>query len=204
MDRRRNAGLIRPSPSIIPAECQYRTDWFLFAFQVARFCDGLTTPVTSLKEGGEPEGYGCTDRDITRPSHVLRSGQPKGTVPLLAANLVGKINKRRRLAGSGRTAGSGRLAGSSRTARRRRVSGRGRIAAPLLGGVRGWVYFHKTPYLGIAAKSFPEITLMQVRCYTDSRYTVNDFRSWSTISVRGQRFPFVVNDFRYGVAVNLG
>jgi hypothetical protein len=24
----------------------------------------LTTPVPSLKKGGEPEGYGCTDRKI--------------------------------------------------------------------------------------------------------------------------------------------
>ncbi len=80
-------------------------------------------------------------------------------------------------------AGSGRMTRRRRVAGKGRIAGRGRLAAPLLGGVGGWVYFHETPYLGINAKSFPEITLMQVRCYTDSRYVVNDSR-------------YMVNDFR--------
>ncbi len=33
-----------------------------------------------------------------------------------------------------------------------RVAERGRVAAPLLGGVRGWVYFYVTTYRGITTR----------------------------------------------------
>jgi hypothetical protein len=32
------------------------------------------------------------------------------------------------------------------------MAGKCRVAAPLLGGVRGWVYFHETSYRGITTK----------------------------------------------------
>ncbi len=32
------------------------------------------------------------------------------------------------------------------------MAGKGRIAAPLLGGVRGWVYLHETNHQGITAR----------------------------------------------------
>jgi hypothetical protein len=35
-----------------------------------------------------------------------------------------------------------------------RIAGRGRIAAPLLGGVRGWVYFNDTSYTGISGMKY--------------------------------------------------
>jgi hypothetical protein len=37
--------------------------------------------------------------------------------------------------------------------------------------------------MGINAKSFPEIALMQVRCYTDSRYVVNDSRNGGAVNL---------------------
>ncbi len=49
-------------------------------------------------------------------------------------------------------AGSGRMTRRRRVAGKGRIAGRGRLAAPLLGGVGGWVYFHKTTYRGITAR----------------------------------------------------
>jgi hypothetical protein len=44
----------------------------------------ITTPVPSLKEGGELEGYGCTTR-IHKVQIVSHSAGPMGTAPLLFA-----------------------------------------------------------------------------------------------------------------------
>ncbi len=67
-------------------------------------------------------------------------------------------------------------------ARRGRLAGRGRLAVlvalrlPSSEGFGGGFISMKRLTWGSPQSLFPEITLMQVHCYTDSRYTVSDFR----------------------------
>ncbi len=62
-------------------------------------------------------------------------------------------------------------------ARRDRVAGWGRVAAPLLGGVRGWVYLYAATHRGIIALGW-RISLSPMlnflRIFTDTDFLIAD------------------------------